>query len=169
MQWLMLQQESPEDFVIATGQQYSVRQFSIWAAAELGLKLAFNGTGVAETAIVRAKIGNRAPAIKVGDTILRVDPRYYRPAEVETLLGDPSRARLRFGWEPTITAQELCAEIMAEDFRAAQRDLLQPPRGLKPDRKLEETLQHQATTQCSGLQPNCSEAIIPMEPRPIMH
>ena len=124
MQWLMLQQEKPEDFVIATGQQHSVRQFIIWAAAELGLKLAFNGSGPAETAIIRAKSGNRAPAVKVGDTILRVDPRYYRPTEVDTLLGDPSRARIRLGWEPTITAQELCAEMMAEDLRAAQRDHL---------------------------------------------
>ncbi len=124
MQWLMLQQASPEDFVIASGQQHSVRDFVIWAAAELGLKLAFNGSGASETAIVRAKTGNRAPAIKVGDTILRVDPRYFRPAEVETLLGDPSRARARLGWEPTVTARELCAEMMAEDLRAAQRDHL---------------------------------------------
>ena len=121
MQWMMLQQEQPEDFVIATGVQYSVREFIRWSAAELGLTLRFEGEGVDEKAIVEAIEGDKAPALKVGDAIVRVDPRYFRPAEVDTLLGDPSKAKERMGWEPEITAQEMCAEMVAEDFKVAQR------------------------------------------------
>ena len=121
MQWMMLQQEQPEDFVIATGVQYSVRQFIEWAAAELGITLRFEGQGVDECAVVAAIAGDKAPALKVGDVVVRVDPRYFRPAEVETLLGDPSKAKQKLGWEPEITVQQMCAEMVAEDLKVAQR------------------------------------------------
>jgi GDPmannose 4,6-dehydratase len=121
MQWMMLQQDEPEDFVIATGVQYSVREFIQWSAAELGLTLRFEGTGVDEKAYVDAISGDKAPALKPGDCIVAVDPRYFRPAEVETLLGDPSKAKARLGWVPEITAQQMCAEMVAEDLKAAQR------------------------------------------------
>lgn len=124
MQWMMLQQEQPEDFVIATGVQYSVRQFIEWSAAELGITLRFEGQGVDERAVVAAIAGDKAPALKVGDVIVRVDPRYFRPAEVETLLGDPSKAKEKLGWVPEITVQEMCAEMVAEDLKAAQRHAL---------------------------------------------
>ncbi len=121
MQWMMLQQDMPEDFVIATGVQYSVRQFIAWSAAELGIEIAFSGEGVDEIGIVAGVTGSRAPAVKPGDVILRIDPRYFRPAEVETLLGDPSLAKQKLGWVPEITVQEMCAEMVAADLRAAQR------------------------------------------------
>jgi GDPmannose 4,6-dehydratase len=121
MQWMMLQQEQAEDFVIATGKQYSVREFITWAASELGLTLRFDGQDAGEKAYVVAKQGDLAPAVKVGDCVVCVDERYYRPAEVETLLGDPSKAKTKLGWEPVITAQEMCAEMVAEDLAAARR------------------------------------------------
>ena len=121
MQWMMLQQDAPEDFVIATGVQYSVRQFITWSAAELGLTLEFTGEGTDEVATVAAIEGDKAPALKVGDVILRIDPRYFRPAEVETLLGDPAKAKAKLGWTPEITVQEMCAEMVAEDLKVAQR------------------------------------------------
>ena len=124
MQWMMLQQDQPEDFVIATGVQYSVRQFIEWSAAELGITLRFEGAGVDERAVVAAVEGNKAPAVKVGDVIVRVDPRYFRPAEVETLLGDPTKAEAKLGWVPEITVQQMCAEMVAEDLRVAQRHAL---------------------------------------------
>jgi GDPmannose 4,6-dehydratase len=121
MQWMMLQQDVAEDFVIATGVQYSVREFIQWSAAELGLTLRFEGTGVDEKAFVARIEGDKAPALKPGDCVVAVDPRYFRPAEVETLLGDASKAKARLGWVPEITAQEMCAEMVAEDLKAAQR------------------------------------------------
>ncbi|MEX5579934.1 GDP-mannose 4,6-dehydratase [Pseudophaeobacter sp. A-200-2] len=121
MQWMMLQQDAPEDFVIATGVQYSVRQFITWSAAELGITLEFTGEGTDEVATVAAIEGDKAPALKVGDVILRIDPRYFRPAEVETLLGDPAKAKAKLGWTPEITVQEMCAEMVAEDLKVAQR------------------------------------------------
>jgi len=124
MQWLMLQQDQPEDFVIATGVQYSVRQFIAWSAAELGITLRFEGTGVDEVAIVSSIEGNKAPSLKVGDIVVRVDPRYFRPTEVETLLGDPSKAKDKLGWVPEITVQEMCAEMVAADLAEAQRNAL---------------------------------------------
>jgi GDPmannose 4,6-dehydratase len=124
MQWMMLQQDTPEDFVIATGVQYSVRQFIEWSAKELGVTLEFSGSGVDEKGIVKAIEGNKAPALKVGDIVVQVDPRYFRPAEVETLLGDPSKAKNKLGWVPEITVQEMCAEMVAEDLKAAQRNVL---------------------------------------------
>ena len=124
MQWMMLQQEKPEDFVIATGVQYSVRQFIEWSAKELGITLHFEGQGVDETAVVQSIEGDKAPALKVGDVIVRVDPRYFRPAEVETLLGDPTKAKEKLGWVPEITVQEMCAEMVREDLMAARRHAL---------------------------------------------
>jgi GDPmannose 4,6-dehydratase len=124
MQWMMLQQEQPEDFVIATGVQYSVRQFIEWSANELGITLRFEGQGVDEVAIIETIEGEKSPALKEGDVIIRVDPRYFRPAEVETLLGDPAKAREKLGWVPEITAQEMCAEMVAEDLNTARRHAL---------------------------------------------
>jgi len=124
MQWMMLQQDQAEDFVIATGVQYSVREFIRWSAAELGVQLRFEGSGVDEKAIVESIEGDMAPALKVGDTIVCVDSRYFRPAEVETLLGDPSKAKDKLGWTPEITVQEMCAEMVREDLKIAKRHAL---------------------------------------------
>jgi GDPmannose 4,6-dehydratase len=124
MQWMMLQQDAPEDFVIATGVQYSVRQFIEWTAEELGIRLRFEGTGVDEVAVVEAVTSNHAPGVAQGQVVLRIDPRYFRPAEVETLLGDPTKAKEKLGWTPQITAQEMCREMVASDLRAAQRAAL---------------------------------------------
>jgi GDPmannose 4,6-dehydratase len=128
MQWMMLQQDQPDDFVIATGVQYSVRQFISWSAAHLGIKLRFEGTGVDEIGIIDAIEGRNgeilAPALEVGDVIVRIDPRYFRPAEVETLLGDPSKAKEKLGWTPEITVQEMCEEMVASDLESAKRHAL---------------------------------------------
>lgn len=124
MQWLMLQQDTPEDFVIATGVQYSVRQFIEWSAAELGVTLAFSGDGVDEIATVVSVEGADAPALKAGDVVMRIDPQYFRPAEVETLLGDPSNAKNKLGWEPELTVREMCAEMVREDLKTAKRHAL---------------------------------------------
>jgi GDPmannose 4,6-dehydratase len=124
MQWLMLQQEKPEDFVIATGLQHTVRQFIEWSALELGIQLEFEGSGVNETARVVRVEGDKATAVKPGDVILRIDPRYFRPAEVETLLGDPAKAKARLGWVPEIGVRQMCAEMVANDLRDAQRSAL---------------------------------------------
>ena len=124
MQWMMLQQPEADDFVIATGVQYSVREFITWSAAELGITLRFAGQGVDEKAYVASIEGDKAPALKPGDCIVAVDPRYFRPAEVETLLGDPSKAKARLGWVPEITAQQMCAEMVANDLAAARRHAL---------------------------------------------
>jgi GDPmannose 4,6-dehydratase len=130
MQWMMLQQETPDDFVIATGVQYSVRQFIEWSAAELGITLRFDGKGLDEVGIVTAIAGDAAPALSVGDVILRIDQRYFRPAEVETLLGDPSKAKAKLGWTPEITVQEMCAEMVAHDLQNARRTRLLREYGL---------------------------------------
>src|SRR6218665_3972930 len=124
MQWMMLQQDKPEDFVIATGVQYSVRDFIAKSAAELGVTVEFKGTGVDEQAVVSAVTGDKAPALKVGDVIVKVDPRYFRPAEVETLLGDPTKAKDKLGWIPEITVEEMCAEMVASDLEQARRHAL---------------------------------------------
>ena len=124
MQWMMLQQDKPVDFVIATGQQFTVREFISWAASDLGITLRFEGTGVEEKGIVDSVTGNKAPAVKVGDILVKVDPRYFRPAEVETLLGDPKKAKELLGWVPETTAREMCAEMVAEDLKIAQRHAL---------------------------------------------
>ncbi len=124
MQWMMLQQEQPEDFVIATGLQYSVREFLTMAAAALGITLEFRGEGVDETGVVTRVDGANAPGLKVGDVIVKVDPRYFRPTEVETLLGDPSKAMSKLGWSPEITVQEMCEEMVADDLNVAKRHAL---------------------------------------------
>jgi GDPmannose 4,6-dehydratase len=123
MQWLMLQQDHPEDFVIATGVQYSVRQFVEFAAAELGIELRWEGEGENETGIVTA-VTNKDVKVKVGNAIVKVDPRYFRPTEVETLLGDPTKAKEKLGWVPKTTLAELVQEMVQADFTSAKRDAL---------------------------------------------
>ena len=121
MQWMMLQQEKPDDFVIATGIQYSVRNFITWVARDLGIEIEFSGKGIDEIATV-LKVNNEiAPSINVGDVIMKIDPRYFRPAEVETLLGDPSKAKEKLGWVPEITVQEMCSEMVAYDLAEAKK------------------------------------------------
>ena len=129
MQWMMLQQDQPEDFVIATGVQYSVRDFIEWSAKELGIEIQFTGQGVEEKGIIKSIVGDKAPSLKVGETIVQVDPRYFRPCEVETLLGDPSHAKNKLGWVPEISAQEMCAEMVQEDLKIAMRTRLMSEHG----------------------------------------
>ena len=130
MQWMMLQQDTPDDFVIATGVQYSVRQFIEWSAAELGITMRFEGKGLDEVGIVESIEGDAAPALSVGDVMVRIDPRYFRPAEVETLLGDASKAKAKLGWTPEITVHEMCAEMVAHDLRNARRTRVLREHGL---------------------------------------
>ena len=127
----MLQQDEPEDFVIATGVQYSVREFISWTAAELGLELEFEGEGVDEVARIASIVGDNAPALSVGDVVMRINPRYFRPAEVDTLLGDPTKAKEKLGWVPEITAKEMCVEMVEEDLKAARRAALLKEHGLE--------------------------------------
>jgi len=124
MQWLMLQQDHPEDFVIATGQQVSVRDFIMRSAAQLGITLVFEGNGLDEVGMVHAVSGDNAPALAVGDVIVKIDPRYFRPTEVETLLGDPGKARDTLGWVPEITLDQLIEEMVAHDLDHARRHAL---------------------------------------------
>lgn len=121
MQWLMLQQEKPQDYVIATGRQISVRDFVVASAACLGITLRFEGEGVNERGIVVSVDGTDAPAVSVGDEIVSVDPRYFRPAEVETLLGDPQKAARELNWTPTVSVEELCREMVNHDHEVARR------------------------------------------------
>lgn len=133
MQWMMLQQTQAEDFVIATGVQHSVREFVRIAAAELGLTLSFEGQGVNEIGVVQA-VGDpeKTPAVQVGDVILRVDPRYFRPTEVETLLGDPNKAKQKLGWTPEITLAQMTAEMVANDLDQARQHALLKRHGYQP-------------------------------------
>lgn len=131
MQWMMLQQEAADDFVIATGKQYSVREFICWSAAELGVNIEFSGSGVDEVGTVSEVEGDLAPNVKVGDIVVRIDPKYFRPAEVETLLGDPSKAKEKLGWVPEITAQQMCREMVEADHKAARRIALLKSHGLE--------------------------------------
>lgn len=124
MQWLMLQQEQPEDFVIATGVQYSIREFIDMAAGELGLTLRWEGTGVDNCAFVETVSGDKCPGVAIGQCVVAVDPRYFRPTEVETLLGDPSKAKQKLGWVPRITLQEMVAEMMQHDLDQARQSRL---------------------------------------------
>lgn len=133
MQWLMLQQNTPDDFVIATGVQLSVREFIIRSARELGITLRFEGKGELEVGIVDGLEGAKAPAIKVGDLILRIDPRYYRPTEVETLLGDPTKAKEKLGWVPEITVDQMIAEMVEYDLDQARRSVLLQKHGYTVD------------------------------------
>ena len=122
---MMLQQDHPEDFVIATGKQISVREFVRMAAAQAGIELAFEGEGANEIAkVAQVTDPTKAPAVSPGDTIVQVDPRYFRPAEVETLLGDPSKAKQKLGWEPEITVEEMCTEMVASDLQKAKSHAL---------------------------------------------
>ena len=121
MQWMMLQQHEARDYVIATGKQYSVREFITWAANALGIDIEFKGKGLDEIGVVAHVSGDLAPMVSLGQEIVRIDPRYFRPAEVETLLGDPSKAKIELGWEPQITAQEMCKSMVEEDHKAARR------------------------------------------------
>ena len=125
MQWMMLQQDSPEDFVIATGVQYSVRQFIEWTAGELGMPLRWEGTGVDEVGYWNDQ------------AIVKIDPRYFRPTEVETLLGDPSKAKQKLGWVPEITAQQMCAEMVAHDLAQAKQHALLKQHGYSVNVSLE--------------------------------
>lgn len=124
MQWMMLQQEKPEDFVIATGKQISVREFVTLSAKEAGIGLSFTGEGIDEIATVISVDQERAPSVNIGDVIVKVDPRYFRPAEVETLLGDPTKAKEELGWVPEITVEEMCSEMVAHDLEKARRHAL---------------------------------------------
>ena len=137
MQWLMLQQETAEDFVIATGIQYSVRDFISMAALELGITLKFEGEGVDEKGIVASVNNEISPAVNVGDVIVAVDPRYFRPAEVETLLGDPTKAKDKLGWVPETTLQEMVTEMVASDLEAAKKHSLLKKHGFNVNISME--------------------------------
>jgi GDPmannose 4,6-dehydratase len=131
MQWLMLQQDSPEDYVIATGRQHSVRTFVELAARELGIEIAWHGKGVEERGIVAAVSGDKAPGVVPGQAIVAVDPQYFRPTEVDTLLGDPGKARRRLGWEPRISFEAMVQEMVASDLDTARRHQLLASHGYK--------------------------------------
>ncbi len=148
MQWLMLQQDKPEDFVIATGDQHSVRDFVQWTAEELGFTLRFEGKGMEEQAVVVSVKGNTAPSLKPGDVIVKVDPIYFRPTEVETLLGDAAKAKQKLGWAPETNARELCKEMVKSDLMEAQQQAL-----LKQHRALAEPFAelHTFATECSKI------------------
>ena len=137
MQWMMLQQNIADDFVIATGLQYNVRQFIHWSAEELGVTLKFEGQGVDETATVVAIKGDKAPGLKIGDVVVKIDPRYFRPTEVETLLGDPSKAKDKLGWTPEITVQKMCAEMVASDLEEAKKHALLKTHGFTQNVSIE--------------------------------
>ena len=124
MQWLMLQQDQPDDFVIATGVQFTVREFITRSAQQLGITLQFEGVAENEKAIVANIEGDKAPALKVGDVIMQIDPRYYRPTEVETLLGDPTKAKEKLGWVPEITLDQMIVEMVANDLDLAKQHAL---------------------------------------------
>ncbi|EEQ12397.1 GDP-mannose 4,6-dehydratase [Yersinia mollaretii ATCC 43969] len=137
LQWMMLQQDQPEDFVIATGKQITVREFVCMSAKEVGIELEFSGVGINEIATVKSLSGNHSPFVKVGDIIVRIDPRYFRPAEVETLLGDPSKAKCKLGWVPEITVEEMCAEMVASDLQQAKQHALLKANGFDVSISLE--------------------------------
>jgi GDPmannose 4,6-dehydratase len=129
MQWMMMQQEQPEDFVIATGVQYSVRQFIEMSAQQLGVEIRWEGEGVAEKGYVASIEGDKAPGLTFGQNIVAIDPRYFRPAEVETLLGDPTKAKEKLGWVPQITVQEMISEMVAYDLDEARKHALLKDQG----------------------------------------
>ncbi len=124
MQWMMLQQEVPKDYVIATGMQFSIRDFIRFSANEIGLDLDFIGKDEKEIGIVTAIHGNRSPAIRVGDEIIKVDPKYYRPTEVESLLGNSTKAKKELDWEPKIQIEQLCKEMINHDLRDVEKEIL---------------------------------------------
>ena len=124
MQWMMLQQENPKDYVIATGKQHSVREFILWAASALGIKLEFVGEGIDEVGVVVGISSEFSHKLSVGQKIVKVHPRYFRPTEVDSLLGDASKAKKDLGWKSEITVQEMCKEMIEYDYKAASRALL---------------------------------------------
>lgn len=129
MQWMMLQQGEPEDYVIATGSQISVREFISMSAKNIGVEIDFKGRGLNEVGIVASVDRAKSPALNVGDKIIDVDPKYFRPAEVETLLGDPTKAKTKLGWEPEISVEQMCAEMMEHDMKQARRKKLLVEKG----------------------------------------
>ena len=131
MQWLMLQQEFPKDYVIASGKQFSVRDFIIWSANALGITIEFKGKGIEEIGFVAEIKGDLATKVKRGQEIIKIDKRYFRPAEVETLLGDPTKAKEELSWEPTISAKQMCKEMIEEDYKSAKRLALLKKHGLE--------------------------------------
>ncbi len=133
MQWLMLQQDKPDDFVIATGNQYSVREFLTWTGEELGIDIEFHGSGVEEVGIIKSKKGDNFKNLNIGDTIIKVDSRYFRPSEVESLLGDASKAKKELNWKPEISARDLCSEMVKADLEIAKRNALLLSHGYKVD------------------------------------
>lgn len=137
MQWLMLQQDHAEDFVIATGKQISVREFVRMAAKEAGIEIEFGGVGVDEIGTVTRVADEKATSVKPGDVIIKVDPRYFRPAEVETLLGDPSKAKEKLGWVPEITVEEMCQEMVRSDLQKAKQHALLKANGFDVSISLE--------------------------------
>lgn len=137
MQWMMLQQKQPDDFVIATGVQFSVRQFIVWSAEELGITLRFEGSGVDEVAIIDKIQGDNAPSLNLGDVVVRIDPRYFRPTEVDTLLGDPTKAKEKLNWVPEITVQQMCKEMVENDLADAKRHALLKANGYEVNVSLE--------------------------------
>ncbi|MEC6882329.1 GDP-mannose 4,6-dehydratase [Photobacterium piscicola] len=139
MQWMMLQQNVADDFVIATGKQISVREFVRMSALEAGIELEFTGTGVDEIATVIAVDNDKAPSVNVGDVIVRVSPKFFRPAEVETLLGDPSKAKEKLGWTPEITVEEMCAEMVGNDINKAKQHALLKAHGFDVSMSVEDS------------------------------
>lgn len=137
MQWMMLQQEEPEDFVIATGKQITVREFIRMSAKEIGIELEFSGIGVDEIATIKYIHSIDELSINIGDVIVRVDPRFFRPAEVETLLGNPAKAKNKLGWIPEITVEEMCAEMIANDLQLAKQHALLKKSGFEVNISLE--------------------------------
>ena len=131
MQWLMLQQDKPDDYVIATGNQFSVRQFIEWSAEELGIKIRFRGEGVNEVGYVEKVNGENAPNISPGDEIIKINPKYFRPTEVDNLLGDPSKAKKELNWVPEISAKDLCKEMIQHDLNEAKKKALLADHGYK--------------------------------------
>ena len=131
MQWLMLQQDNPDDFIIASGKQHSVRDFIHWSAKSLGITLQFTGKGTDEIGTVSSLEGDKAPNVKVGQVIIRIDKRYFRPSEVGNLLGDSSKAMDKLGWKPQITPQDMCEEMIEEDYSIAKRHLFLKDNGLE--------------------------------------
>jgi len=119
MQWLMLQQESPEDFVISYGEQFSVRQFIIWSCEELGIEIEFKGDGLDEVGIVKSLKERGYKDLKIGQTIVEIDKRYFRPSEVDSLLGDATKAKEKLGWEPEISVKDMCREMVRHYFDIA--------------------------------------------------
>ncbi len=131
MQWLMLQQKKPEDYVIASGKQHSIRTFISWASNFLGIKIKFKGKGLKEVGVVESISGNKCPQVKEGDVIIRVDKRYFRPSEVDSLLGDSSKAKKNLGWTPKISAKQMCKEMIEHDYEIAKKNSLLKEHGHK--------------------------------------